>query len=170
MSNSRKKRNFSIVAVVVIILVSAPLIYYFSIPPASIEYWIGTETPRYYPEESNAIAINCKNHGGRDGNFRLVLGLKNTSFSNQTNQPYDKVSSTLVKLPFNLHGGGSESRFVFFSIDENVTRFSFTLSLESDFNPINPVNIAKAPISSVVYDWSEAAKRYTLSGGAGFTP
>ena len=169
MPNSCKKRIVSIVAVVAIILFSALFIYHFSIPPARIQYWIEYETTRYYPEESNTITINCKNHGGRDGNFRLALSLRNTSFSDQTEQPFDKLSSNLVNFPFNLHGGDSDSRLVFFSIQENVTYFSFYLSLESDFDLLNPVDIASAPISSLGYKWNETDKCYILSGGAGFS-
>ena len=99
---------------------------------ASIDYRL--EKPTKYYKGINAITINCRNGGGMDGDFNLLLTFTNATFSNQTNQPYYQVNNTQVKVRFTLHKSGdamdSNSKVVFFSVSENVNSFSLSLSLE----------------------------------------
>lgn len=63
----------------------------------------------------NRIAIYCKNGGGMDGEFILVLTFNNASFSNQTERPYNQLDNSTMKFRFLLHKGESNEKIVYFS-------------------------------------------------------
>jgi hypothetical protein len=88
---------------------------------------------------SNLILLDCRNGGDMDGDFNLVVTFTNASFSNQTEQPYLRVNDTIVKFGFVLPKGVSGSKWVYFSVSENVDGFSLALALEKvGANPLKP--------------------------------
>lgn len=118
---------------------------------ASIDYWL--EKPESLTRGVNSITVYCRNGGGElDGDFYLVLTFVNASFSNQTTQPYTQVDSATVKFRFLLHKGGSNHKMVYFSVNENVERFSISLSLKKKnyFGMLKPNSIYP---NSLSYEW-----------------
>ena len=133
MPTSHKKRNLAIFATTIttIIVVSALVIHEFSVP-TYIYYSIAhsdDSVNRYYLDDVNAITIEAQNLGRRNGTFDLVLGMVNVTFSNKTDLPY-YADATTARFPFFLPGNNKtiSSRTVFFTINQNVTGFSFSLS------------------------------------------
>ena len=169
MPSSNRKRNVMIVSVItIIIFVSAFLIYEFFVP-TYIDFRIDDSVHRFYLTENNTMTILSRNLGGRDGNFYIVLRFTNASFSNKTEQPYLQVDNATVKFPFFLPGGGASmslNKTVYFTINENVTVFSFYLSLEKrDPNPY-----VLSFVSFVSYKWNETGKYYEMWQGVGGIP
>ena len=118
---------------------------------ASIDYWL--EEPESLTRGENSITIYSRNGGGElDGDFYLVLTFVNASFSKQTAQPYAQVDSTTVKFRFLLHKEESSHKMVYFSISENVERFSISLSLRKKnyFDMLKPNSIYPTSLS---YEW-----------------
>jgi hypothetical protein len=130
---------------------------------ASIDYSIDNNgSTRLYTFGSSAVTINCRNGGGIDGNFYLVVKFTNASFSDETTMPYIRVNNTLVKSPFLLHKSGasmdSNSKAIFFTIDEGVSGFSISVTLEKyDQNPLKANPIYPTELE---YRWNEQNKSY----------
>lgn len=125
---------------------------------ASIDYWL--EKPETLTKGLNSITIYCKNGGGElDGDFYLVLTFANASFSNQTTQPYTQVDSATVKFRFLLHKGESNQKVVYFLVNENVDRFSISLSLKkmNYFDILKPNPMYPTFLS---YEWVEEADHF----------
>lgn len=119
----------------------------------SIDFWL--QKPETLTKGVNSITIYCKNGGGElDGDFYLKLTFANASFSNQTAHPYTQVNSTIVKFRFLLHKGESNQKVVYFSVNENVDKFSISLSLKklNYFDPLKPNPMYPTLLS---YEWKE---------------
>jgi hypothetical protein len=98
---------------------------------ASIDYYF--EKPDTFAQGLNHVTVYCKNGGGMDGDFNLIVTFTNASFSSQTDQPYTKVDNSTLKLKFVLHKGDASQKTVYFSVGD-VAGFSVKLTLErSDF-------------------------------------
>jgi hypothetical protein len=168
MQSNHKKRIIAIVSlIVIIVLVVVVLIY--ELNPPYIDYGIN-DVSKYYPAEGNAVTVYYFDRGGRASNFYLTLKLTNVTFSNQTEQPYLQVNSTLVKLLFNKGWWGSatpNNKTVFFTIDDDATGFSLDLSLE--WNAQNPVYLRTFSLNHLEYYWNGTLNCYDLdyskSGG-----
>jgi hypothetical protein len=114
--------------------------------------------------------VKCSNRGNRACSFDIIVSSVNASLSSENPQSYSQINNTAVKVPFTLQESGSSvngnSKPMFFTINENVTGFSFRLSLEAHaFNSIQ-VNNAVYTISSV---WNATENCYELEGALGFT-
>jgi len=168
MRNNSRKRYITILTIVVVIIVALSVFLYEFVfqttSVAKIDYSIDDNVTKYYPDEKNSIVIRSSNNGDRDANFYLVLSFTNASFSNQTEQPYVEVNSTIVKIPFLLDKSGASmdasSKSVFFKIDNNVTVFSFHLSLEKrDSNSLESLG----SLYDLSYRWNAITKYYEQS-------
>ena len=123
---------------------------------ASIDYWL--EKPETLTGGINSITIYCKNGAGElDGDFYLVLTFTNASFSNKTAQPYAQIDPATVKFRFLLHKGGSNHKVVYFLANENVDKFSISLSLKKRnfFDILKPNAIYPTSLS---YEWDPEAE------------
>jgi thiamine pyrophosphokinase len=94
---------------------------------ASIDFWL--EKPATLVRGVNHITVYCRNGGGMDGDFNLVVTFTNASFSSQTEMPYSQVDNSTVKLKFVLHKGDSGEKIVYFSVEETAG-FSVKATLE----------------------------------------
>ena len=104
---------------------------------ASIDYGLDTKSQtRYYNYSENIINVWCRNGGGMDGSFSLSVSFINATVSQQQY----KVNDRVVKYPFLLHKssalGDSNNQNVAFTIDDNVSGFSISVSLEKDQNSL----------------------------------
>jgi hypothetical protein len=144
-----------------ILLISVFLLYEFVLQSSYgfVEYSIDTSTSKFYPDENNTIILRY-NNSGKETDFYLLLSLTNASFSAQTEKPFEQVNSTFVRFPFPIrenHSLPSGSKYVFFSINENVTEFSFSLAFESmDQNQANSL----ASVYYLSYRWNETERCY----------
>lgn len=122
---------------------------------ASIDYWL--EKRETFSKGLNSITIYCKNGGETDGDFRLVLTFVNASFSNQTEKPYVQVDNSTAKFRFLLHKDETNQKRVYFTIHENVERFSIQLSFEK----ISPI-LKPNPMypTALEYKWNEEGHNY----------
>jgi hypothetical protein len=114
--------------------------------------------------------MGSENHGNRAASFYLVLSSVNASFQVKTQQNYVQISSTTVKVPFFLQESGRSmseaSKPVFFTIDQNVTGFSFSFSLERQ----DYVHLVVASGDTCVwFVWNGTKNVYVEGGGGGFT-
>jgi hypothetical protein len=99
-----------------------------------------------------------------------VLSSANASFTAQTQQTYLQVNSTMVKVPFLLQehwfSMNADSKPVFFTIDENVTGFSFHVSLEAQsYNSL----VVVSGDTDISWVWDATENCYKLSTTGGFT-
>jgi len=128
---------------------------------ASIDYWL--EKPDTLAEGLNHITAYCKNGGGMDGDFYLVMTFHNATFSDQTELPYEQVDNFTVKVKFVLHKGDSNQKVIYFRVWENITtEFSITLTLEKadifqflKANGIFPIQLS--------YQWNEQTKLFNCT-------
>jgi hypothetical protein len=168
--NYRRKRNILIYFVVALMLVLLVYQIDFVTRIAVVSYSIDTSRDRFYLGEVNEISVNCISTGDRACSFYLVVSSVNATFSAQNPQTYLHVNTTIVKVPFLLQERWSsmnaDSKPVFFTIDENVTGFSFRLSLESQ--GYSSVNVFEAPVSSIWCVWNATEGCYMIEGGGGF--
>jgi hypothetical protein len=126
---------------------------------ASIDYWLeqtNTPTPGL-----NQIIVHCRNGGGMDGDFNLVVKFTNATFSTQTQLPYTQVDSSTVKIKFVLHKGDSANKTLFFAANGSEP-FSISVSLQSvsllEFIKANALFPTQLP-----YQWNATAQNYVCT-------
>ena len=95
---------------------------------ASIDYYL--DRPDVFAEGLNHITVYCRNGGGMDGDFNLVVAFTNASVSSQTEQPYTKKDNSTVELKFVLHKEDAAERTIYFAVDKAAAGFSVKVSLE----------------------------------------
>ncbi len=122
---SKKGVLITVVSMAVAIIVAMATI---QSTQASIDYYL--DKPDTFAKGLNHISVHCKNGGGMDGDFNIVLTFTNASFSSQTDQPYTKVDNSTVKLKFVLHKNDASERTVYFIVDEAAAGFSMKVTLE----------------------------------------
>jgi hypothetical protein len=150
---SRAIKMLIAIATVIIVVVSLVLAQTYQ---PSIDYWL--EKPDTFTEGLNHITAYCKNDGGLDGDFNLVMKFHNSTFSDETELPYERVDDFTVKIHFVLHGGDSNQKTVYFQVWDITTVFSITLTLEKasafvlfqEANAVFPTKLS--------YRWNENTK------------
>jgi hypothetical protein len=156
---TQKSSTFKVAIAVVSILVAIlSLFVTILVFRASVDYWL---EDRNFIKGSNTVTLYCKNGGGMDGDFNLVLTLTNATFSNQTAQPYVQVGNSTVEFRFVLHKGDSNQKAVSFVVNE-TEQFSLSLSIQGnsfwDFlllkgNPTYPTYLK--------YQWNEQQNMFS---------
>jgi hypothetical protein len=122
------KKGAFLTAISVIVALTVAMVTVQS-TQASIDYWL--QRPDNFTQGLNQITVYCKNGGGMDGDFYLVVKFTNATFSTQTAMPYSVDDShTTAKLKFTLHKDDSSSRTVYFWLNE-TQGFAVSVSLES---------------------------------------
>ena len=153
------KMIIAILTVIVTIIVGVATI---ASTQASVDYWLDTPQTLLFVKGVNSISAHCRNGGGMDGDFSLVVTFVNVTFSNQTALPYLQVDNSTVKLKFLLHKGESNNRMVYFVANE-TTDFSITLTLEKS-DPIGGFFFLKPNSfypTQLLYQWNETSKSFS---------
>ena len=172
MRKYRSKRN--ILVYVVILFIIGLLVFQINEAPtlskrAIVTYGYAGD-PKYYNGADNQLVMTCENVGDKVASFYLVCNGLNASLQAKTQRDYVQTSNRTVKVPFSLQERGlplSEDRKpVYFTIDENVTEFSFTFSLEAQNS--NHLVVSSGD-TSVTYLWNVTENCFILSFGGGFT-
>ena len=130
----RRKRNLLIYSVMVLVFV---LIVFqahdLALSPTHVSFGFDISSNEFYPVEANHFNISSSNSGLRTTSFYIVVKSVNASFEVENQKDYIQVNSTMIKVPFTFQelGRASESKPVFFTIDENVTSFLFKADIET---------------------------------------
>ena len=132
-----------------------------------ITYRYDSKNVEAYPDQVNQLHFSCENHGDRAASFMLVLHSLNASFVSQ--QDYCLVNSRTAKIPFvlaeSLFAQNEAGKTVYFKADQNVTGFSFAISLEPQlFSSI----VVSSGITSLSFDWNATQNRYVGGMASGF--
>ncbi len=151
-----KGKLITLVSMVVAVIVALATI---QSTQASIDYYF--EKPDTFVKGLNKITVYCKNGGGMDGDFNLVLSFNNASFSHQTDLPYSQVDNSTVKLKFVLHKGDVNQRTVYFIVDE-VAGFSVKVTLErTNFLQFLFLKANDVFPTELKYRWNDENGNYT---------
>lgn len=125
---------------------------------ASVDYWL--EQPSMIVPGLNQVTVHCRNGGGMDGDFNIVVKFTNATFSDQTQLPYTQIDDSTVKIKFVLHKGDSDNQTVDFVVNGSEP-FSISVSLQSlsliEFIKANALFPTQLP-----YQWNATAQNYAL--------
>lgn len=130
----RKKRNlFIYVAIALVAVLLVFQAHEVAIGPTHISYMFDCGGGEFFSGRANQFNVTCSNSGFRTANFYIVLQSVNASFTAQNPQDYLQVNSTTLKIPFSFQEltKATESKPVFFEIDQNATGFSFSACVEA---------------------------------------
>jgi len=130
----RRKRNLLIyLAMLLILVLIAFQAHDTALGPTHVSFGFDVSSNEFYPVEANHFNISSANSGFRTTSFYIILKSVNASFVVENQKDYIQVNRTMVKIPFTFQelGRASESKPVFFIIDENVTSFLFKADIET---------------------------------------
>jgi len=154
-----KRRRAALLAVVFIsiIVISGSGIFWLFIMP-DVDYWLDTSyyyqkvdgqwvTRNFhskYTSLDTLLPINCKNHGAMPATFEITITFNGASFSSDTPMPYQQINSTSAKFAFTLNSYQEKNTNVYFTLT-NTTRFTVTLSLETNQGLLRIMDAQKSP-------------------------
>jgi hypothetical protein len=167
----RKKRNllvYCIFALLIVLLFSQINDAY---KQAIVNFGLDNNgSTRAYFGENNTISLYCQNMGNKAVDFYVILKAQNASFPTPSGQDYVQMNNKTVKVLFFLSESGlprdSDKKPVLFIIDENVTGFLFSTSLESKEYQ-KPLYISTA--NSEIFVWNSTENCFMLNSTSGFT-
>lgn len=127
----RRKRNLLFYA---FLLLSLFLLVYqaytVSLGPNYVSFSIEkTDTP-IYAQQQNHFSVTCTSDGAKDIHFYMVIRSSNATLQTVEQQGYIQLNSTAIKIPFNFHGSGTQTKPVYFTADANVSSLAFIPSVE----------------------------------------
>jgi hypothetical protein len=126
---------------------------------------------RAYQGENNTISIYSQNMGNKAVDFYVILKAENASFPTSSGQDYVQLNNKIVKVLFSLSESGltrdSDKKPVYYRIDDNVTGFLFSTSLESKVyrEPLYIISTA----NSEIFVWNSTENCFMLNSTSGFT-
>ena len=128
--------------------------------PTHVSFGFDVGSNEFYPVEANHFNISSANSGLRTTSFFIVLKSVNASFVVENQQNYVQVNRTMVKIPFTFQelGRASESKPVFFTIDENVTSFLFKADIEIQ----RQLHTSRWCMFSMNCTWNSTKNSYTI--------
>jgi hypothetical protein len=167
----RKKRNllvYCIFALFVVLLFSQINDVY---KQAIVNFGLDNNgSTRAYLGENNIISLYSQNMGNKAVGFYVILKAENASFPTSSGQDYIQLNNKTVKVLFSLPESGlprdSDKKPVVFRIDDNVTGFLFSTSLESNGYE-EPLYISTA--NSEIFVWNDTENCFMLNSTSGFT-
>ncbi len=153
---SKKGAFLTVVSVVVALTVAMVTV---ESTQASIDYWL--QRPDTLTQGLNHITVYCKNGGGMDGDFYLVVKFTNATFSTQTSMPYSTDDNATVKLKFTLHKDDNNSRTVYFNVNQ-TDNVLVAVSLES----ASLIEFIKANAmypTQLTYEWNDGLQVFNCT-------
>ena len=125
---------------------------------------------RAYLSENNTISLYSQNMGNKAADFYVILKAQNASFPTSSGKDYIQLNNKTVKVLFSLSESGlprdNDKKPVVFRIDDNVTGFLFSTSLESNGYE-EPLYISTA--NSEIFVWNNTENCFMLNSTSGFT-
>lgn len=168
----RRKRNILVYAVVLSIVI----LLVFQIDNVSrralIDFGISSNTSdgKAYRDQVNQVDLYSSNHGDRSADFFIILNGVNASFQLQNQQNYILLNSRSIKVAFSLSepwfSKNAQSQSVFYTVDDNVTSFSFSTHIEP--KGLGGLSVMNG-LTSVTYVWNGTQDCYVMMYGSGFT-
>jgi len=160
----RVKRN-----ILVYFLVTAALVfslfqaYEVSMGRTVYSYYIMDRSfPNYYPGTTQ-FNLTCQYLENRPASFYLIINGVNVSFPVTQQETYVAVNSTAIKVLFTVSENTPpkyiDTKSILFSIDENVTGFSFRVYPETMSDTLFPTGYTYG----VDYGWNAIGGYYELS-------
>ncbi len=129
----RRKRTLMIYAVLVAVFsLIGYQAYDVSLGPTWVSYSLNNDDRQFYAGRVNTLSVSLFNAGHRAGSVYLIIRSANASFSVYCQQAYPQSNASMLKIPFSFVQGEKTmaTRLVQFTIDENVTTFSFHTHVE----------------------------------------
>ncbi len=131
----RRYRGKKVLIYVAILFAVALLVFQvWDVPRRSVLDFRLASDAKIYEQQRNQVVVSCQNHGDRAASFYLILSCTNASFQVENQPNYVQINSRAVKVPFSLSQNGlsssGDSKPVFFTVDANVSQFTFSLSPE----------------------------------------
>jgi hypothetical protein len=122
----RRKRNIAIYAIFMIVMgLVAFQAYNSSVGPNYISFSIlKTQTPIFTGQQVS-YGVTCHCDGVKDANFYMVIKSANATLNAADQQGYIQVNGTCIKVPFSFHGGGDQTKPIYFTADVNVSSIAF---------------------------------------------
>jgi hypothetical protein len=151
---SKKGTIVTIVSVAVALIVALATI---QSTQASIDYWL--QKPEMLTHGLNQVTVYCKNGGGMDGDFDLIVKFGNATFSKQTELPYTQIDETTIRIKFVLHPNDEKNKTLYFSVNQAET-VSVTVNLEK----ASLIEFVKANAlfpTKLSYQWNQSEQSYT---------
>jgi hypothetical protein len=152
----RKRALLAAVFISIIAIGGSGIFWLFIIP--DVDYWL--DTSYYYQKVDDQwvtrnfnnkhtvldtlLPINCKNHGAMPATFEITINFNGATFSSNTSMPYQQINSTAAKFSFTLHSYQEKNTDVYFKLT-NTTRFTVTLSLETNQGLLRIMDAQKSP-------------------------
>ena len=155
---SKKGALVTVVSVAVALIVAMATI---QSTQASIDFWL--QKPTSFQAGLNSITVHCKNGGGMDGDFNLLVKFTNATISAQTEMPYMRVDDSTVSLgKFVVHKEDTKEQTIWFYVNQTES-FSVSVSLEK----ASLVEFIKANAlfpTQLQYQWNESCQVYNCTG------
>jgi hypothetical protein len=153
----RRKRNLLIYAALLLIIsLTAYQACDLFLGPAWVSYSIDDGWKQFYPRRINTFTVSSSNMGMRTASFNLIIKSVNASFVVDSQQYFGHGNGTEIKVPFSFPQGGTDTKTVHFTIDENVTSFSFDISVEGQVFVTSYTMQANG-------EWNSKTDSYTLN-------
>ena len=155
---SKKGALVTVVSVAVALIVAMATI---QSTQASIDFWL--QKPTSFQAGFNSITVHCKNGGGMDGDFDLVVKFTNATISSQTDMPYARVDDSTVSLgKFVVHKQETKEQTIWFYVNQTES-----LSISVSLQKASLVEFLKANAlfpTQLQYQWSDSCKVYNCTG------
>ena len=167
----RRKRN--ILLYVTVSLITILLAYQIGTiyERAFVEFGLdSTYSSKAYVDRVNSVFLYSRSLGKSiASDFYIIIHSENASFQVLSQQGYVWVNNRTVKVPFSLPESpqptSAVKKEVYYTIDENVTVFSFSTSLEP-----NGINLSYiSPHNTFAFVWNNTENSYDLRYATGFT-
>ena len=162
-----RKRN--ILAYFLLALALAVILFQaYEVPRRTVyNYYINnsgySNSPNYYPGKINQFNLTCEYLESNPASFYMVVNSVNVSFPAQPQETYVPVNATAIKVLFTVSEGTSfmhkDTKPILFSINENVTGFSFTIYPETVSDTLFPA----AGTYGMDYVWNGIENCYVSS-------
>ncbi len=137
---------------------------------AIIDYGFSAGNNRAYVGAVNQVTLTSGNRGERSISFYLIFSAVNASFQIENQRDYILVNNRTVKIPFSLSESwlstNADSKPVLFTVDENVTGFSFSATLEP--KGWGGLSVSSG-FSSATFAWNATENCYVMQYASMFT-
>lgn len=128
--NYRRRRNWTIYVLLVLLGLLFYQAYYASLGPNDVYFSLEKPQTPIYSGHENQFSITCRSGGLNRADFYLVINSDNATLNADGHHGYIQVNATTIKVPFSFQSGGVQTKLVYFTVDANVSSFTFYPTVE----------------------------------------
>lgn len=88
-----------------------------------------------------SVTVLAHNAGKTEGTFTLLISFINATFSDSTQESYNKINNTCISFSWTLHSAARLSSTLSYLVDENAKGFSITLSIDKESAPMKTTEL-----------------------------